>query len=40
VINLGPYGRGVHQSGEGVLMSYSFGILPQLIYEVIERLGA
>ena len=39
VINLGPYGRGVHQSGEGVLMSYSFGILPQLICEVIERLG-
>ena len=39
VVNLGPYGRGVHQSGEGVLMSYSFGILPQLIYEVIERLG-
>ena len=40
VVNLGPYGRGVHQSGEGVLMSYSFGILPQLIYEVIERLGS
>jgi arginine utilization protein RocB len=39
VVNLGPYGRGVHQSGEGVLMSYSFGILPQLICEVIERLG-
>lgn len=39
VVNLGPYGRGVHQSGEGVLMSYSFGILPQLIYEIIERLG-
>lgn len=38
VVNLGPYGRGVHQCGEGVLMSYSFGILPQLIYEVIERL--
>jgi arginine utilization protein RocB len=39
VVNLGPYGRGVHQSGEAVLMSYSFGILPQLICEVIERLG-
>ena len=39
VVNLGPYGRGVHQLGEGVLMSYSFGILPQLICEVIERLG-
>ena len=39
VVNLGPYGRGVHQSGEAVLMSYSFGILPQLIYEVIERLN-
>lgn len=39
VINLGPYGRGVHQPGEAVLMSYSFGIVPQLIWEVIERLG-
>ncbi|HLH62398.1 MAG TPA: M20/M25/M40 family metallo-hydrolase [Ktedonobacteraceae bacterium] len=38
VVNLGPYGRGVHQSGEGVLMSYSFGVLPQLIYEVTEQL--
>ncbi|HZU67278.1 MAG TPA: M20/M25/M40 family metallo-hydrolase [Ktedonobacteraceae bacterium] len=40
VVNLGPYGRGVHQSGEGVLMSYSFGVLPQLIYEVIQKLKA
>jgi len=39
VVNLGPYGRGVHQRGERVLMSYSFGVLPQLLYEVIERLG-
>ncbi len=39
VVNLGPYGRGVHQSGEAVLMSYSFGIVPQLLCEVIERLG-
>src|SRR5207302_5657472 len=39
VVNLGPYGAGVHQLGERALMSYSFGILPQLLYEVIERLG-
>jgi len=39
VVNLGPYGRGVHQSGEAVLTSYSFGRLPELICEVIERLG-
>jgi len=38
VVNLGPYGRGAHQCGERVLMSYSFGTLPQLLYEVIERL--
>src|SRR5205085_6317711 len=39
VVNLGPYGRGVHQSGEAVLMSYSFGMVPELICEVVERLG-
>jgi arginine utilization protein RocB len=38
-VNLGPYGRGVHQRGEAVLMSYSFGVLPQLLWEVIRNLG-
>jgi arginine utilization protein RocB len=38
VINLGPYGKGAHQTGERALMSYSFGILPQLLCEVIDRL--
>ena len=38
-VNLGPYGRGAHQRGEAVLMSYSFGTLPRLIWEVVERLG-
>lgn len=39
VVNLGPYGKAAHQRGERVLMSYSFGVLPQLIYETLERLG-
>ncbi|HEU0003595.1 MAG TPA: M20/M25/M40 family metallo-hydrolase [Ktedonobacteraceae bacterium] len=39
VINLGPYGKGAHQTGERALMSYSFGVLPQLLCEVIERLA-
>jgi arginine utilization protein RocB len=39
VVNLGPYGRGAHQRGERVLMSYSFGVLPQLIWETFQRLG-
>lgn len=39
VVNLGPYGRGAHQRGEAVLMSYSFGALPGLLWEVIELLG-
>ncbi|HEU5369380.1 MAG TPA: M20/M25/M40 family metallo-hydrolase [Ktedonobacterales bacterium] len=38
-VNLGPYGRAVHQRGERALMSYSFGVLPQLISETIERLA-
>jgi arginine utilization protein RocB len=40
MINLGPYGWSAHQRGERLLQSYSFGVLPQLIVEVIERLGA
>jgi arginine utilization protein RocB len=28
-----------HLAREGKLMSYSFGVVPQLIYEIIERLG-
>jgi arginine utilization protein RocB len=39
VADFGVYGRGAHQRGERVLMSYSFGVLPELIYEVIEHLG-
>lgn len=38
-VNLGPYGRAVHQRGERVLMSYSFGVLPQLICEIIAYLA-
>jgi len=40
VINWGPFGCGAHRRDEGVLMSYAFGLLPQLLYEMIERLGA
>jgi arginine utilization protein RocB len=38
VINWGPYGRGAHQRDESLLMSYSFGLLPQLLYETIQHL--
>lgn len=38
-INWGPFGRGAHQRDEAVLMSYSFGILPQLLFETIEHLA-
>jgi arginine utilization protein RocB len=39
VVNLGPYGRGAHQRGERALMSYSFAVLPQLVYETIMKLA-
>lgn len=39
VVNLGPYGRGVHRRDERVLMSYSFGQVPRLIVETIEHLA-
>lgn len=38
VVNFGPYGRGVHQWNESLAMSYSFGMLPQLLYETVMRL--
>jgi arginine utilization protein RocB len=38
-INWGPFGRGAHQRDEAVLMSYSFGILPQLLLETLEQLA-
>ena len=34
IVNFGPYGFGAHQRGERVLMSYSFGVLPQLLYDL------
>jgi arginine utilization protein RocB len=40
VANLGPYGAGAHQRGERTLTSYSFGVLPRLVCEAIERLVA
>lgn len=39
VFNWGVHGRGAHQRDEAVLMSYSFGALPQLLYEVIQVLA-
>ena len=38
-VNIGPYGRGAHQRGERVLLSYSFAMLPQLICEIIDDLA-
>ncbi len=39
VVDFGVYGQGAHQHNEGVLMSYSFGTLPELICDTIERLA-
>lgn len=39
VINIGPYGRNLHQRGERVLMSFSFGAAPVVIDETISRLA-
>jgi arginine utilization protein RocB len=39
VANFGPHGRGAHQHDESVEMVYSFGVLPQLLYETIEHLA-
>jgi arginine utilization protein RocB len=39
-VDLGPFGGGVHQRGEWALASYSFGVVPQLVYEVIAQLAS
>ncbi len=39
VVNLGPYGKGAHQRGERALASYSFGVLPGLVFETVRQLG-
>ena len=39
VVNFGVHGLGAHQRDERVLMSYSFGTLPELICETIERIA-
>ena len=40
VVNIGPYGFGVHQAGERVHRAYSFEAVPQLILETIDRVAA
>ncbi|HET9110433.1 MAG TPA: M20/M25/M40 family metallo-hydrolase [Ktedonobacterales bacterium] len=39
VINIGPYGRDLHQRGERALMSFSFATAPRVIDETIIRLA-
>jgi arginine utilization protein RocB len=38
-IDIGPHGRNAHKADERVLKSYSFGELPQIVWEIIEALG-
>lgn len=37
-INIGPWGRDYHQRTERVHMPYSFGVLPELIWHVVQDL--
>ena len=39
VVNIGPYGFGVHQAGERVNRAYSFDSVPRLLLETIETLA-
>lgn len=39
VMNIGPYGRAVHQRGERALMSFSFEVAPRAVDETIQRLA-
>lgn len=37
-INIGPWGRDYHQRLERVHMPYSFGIAPELVWRIVDRL--
>ena len=37
-INLGPWGRDYHQWLERVHMPYSFGVLPELVWDITQAL--
>ncbi len=36
VVNIGPWGREYHQAGERVHAGYAFGVLPELLWHVVE----
>jgi len=38
VVNIGPWGRDYHQRLERVQMPYSFGVLPELVWRVVQDL--
>lgn len=38
VINIGPWGREYHQPGERVNRQYAFGVLPELLFTICQRL--
>lgn len=38
VINIGPWGREYHQSGERVNRQYAFNVLPELLFTICQRL--
>ena len=41
VVNAGPWGRDYHQRGERVNTPYAFGVLPKLVWEIVQaRLAA
>ena len=37
IVNIGPWGRDYHQKTERVHRPYSFGVLPELIWRVCQR---
>ncbi len=39
VVNIGPWGEGAHSRNERVEKAYSFGVVPELIWRTIGKLG-
>jgi arginine utilization protein RocB len=37
IVNIGPWGRDYHQRTERVHIPYSFGVVPELVLRVVER---
>lgn len=37
IVNIGPWGRDYHQRAERAHIPYSFGVVPELVFRIVQR---